>query len=549
MACDSRRARIRVRAALLTTAFLVTAGCTAGGDAPAPSAEDDISQSEGGATAGGTLTVANSFVIDSLDPAQVYEATGNMAVHALYDTLVTFEGSDVSNPVPLLAEDWEVNDDATEFTFHLRSEAVFSDGSPVEADDVVFSLNRLQNLMGSPAVIVDGMSASSPAEGVVVVTSEIPNPSLPTILAMPAAGVLNAEVAIDNGALDGADAATDDDATPFLNGESIGSGPYVLSSFDPASEVVLTANENYWGDAPGFDRIVIQNVEAQSQRLAIERAQDPEVALDLSGRLLDDLPEELQVSAIQDTFFFLTLHADPEVSEITSNPEFVRAMRAAIDYDGVAALFGEEARPAAGMVPTAFRGALSEDEALSQDLDAAAAHLENAGLDGVSVELMFPAMTYQGVDLATIATKIQGDAADAGINIELNPQPIASFLDAQSAGRVAFRFSPQSLNYPVAASLVNNFAPGQASAVRTGWTPERATDEAIAAGEEVLAAVDPEEQEAAMQEWQRVLNEDGPYIPFAYNSGTVVATPGLIGVEYTPAGWNLDLRAVAVGEQ
>src|SRR5699024_6017773 len=134
---------------------LLVAGCTAGGEGPAPSDADDAPQTETDAPSG-TLTVTNSFVIDSLDPAQVYEATGNTVVHAVYDTLLTFEGSDVSNPVPLLAESWEANDDATEFTFHLHPDAAFSDGSPVEAEDVVFSLNRLRNLMGSPAVIVDG---------------------------------------------------------------------------------------------------------------------------------------------------------------------------------------------------------------------------------------------------------------------------------------------------------------------------------------------------------------------------------------------------------
>ena len=261
--------------------------------------------------------------------------------------------------------------------------------------------------------------------------------------------------------------------------------------------------------------------------------------------MLDDLDDSLQVSSTQDTFYFLTLHQDPEVSEVTSNLEFVRALRASIDYEGLAALFGSEARPAAGMVPTAFAGALPASDSKSQDLDAAAKHLAASGVADPSVTLMFPAMTYRGVDLATIATKVQNDAAQAGITVQLDPQPIASFLDAQSAGKVPFRFSPQSLNYPVASSLVNNFHPGQASALRTGWSLERATPEAVAAGERVLAAVDADEQVEAMQDWQRVLDADGPYIPLAYNSGVVVSTPDLVGADYSPAGWQVDLRAVA----
>ena len=536
--------RRRASLALAAAAALTLAGCTAG-SAGGSGGNGGASSGEDGPTTGGTLTVANSFVVKSLDPAQVYEATGAMAVHAMYDTLVTFEGSDVSEPKPLLAESWESNADATEFTFTLRDGVTFSDGSELTAEDVVFSLNRLVNLKGSPSVTVQGFSASSPEEGVVVVSTETPNPNVPTILAMPATGIVNAEVAQENGATDGPDAAEADSATTFLDGESAGSGPYVLDSFDPASEIVLTANPEYWGEAPAYDRIVIQNVEAQNQKMSVERAGKDYVALDLSGRMLDDLDDSLQVSSTQDTFYFLTLHQDPEVSEVTSNIEFVRALRASIDYEGLAALFGSEARPAAGMVPTAFAGALPASDSKSQDLDAAAKHLAASGIADPSVTLMFPAMTYRGVDLATIATKVQNDAAQAGITVQLDPQPIASFLDAQSAGKVPFRFSPQSLNYPVASSLVNNFHPGQASALRTGWSLERATPEAVAAGERVLAAVDADEQVEAMQDWQRALDADGPYIPLAYNSGVVVSTPDLVGADYSPAGWQVDLRAVA----
>ncbi len=57
-----------------------------------------------------------------------------MIVATMYETLLTFENNDVSEPKPALAASWEASEDATEFTFTLRDDAVFSDGSPVEAD-------------------------------------------------------------------------------------------------------------------------------------------------------------------------------------------------------------------------------------------------------------------------------------------------------------------------------------------------------------------------------------------------------------------------------
>src|SRR5699024_6654128 len=127
---------------------------------------------------------------------------------------------------------------------------------------------------------------SSPEAGVVVIETDEPNVNVPTILAMSNAGILNADVARENGAIDSEDAAEKDEATSFINQNSIGSGPYKLEAFDPASEVVLTANEDYWGEEPFYDRIVIQNVEAQNQKMSAERAGSDYIALDIAGRML-----------------------------------------------------------------------------------------------------------------------------------------------------------------------------------------------------------------------------------------------------------------------
>lgn len=389
--------RLRTGAlALATLAVISTTACTAGG-------------SGGNANSGEakTLTVNTSFVLKTLDPGRVYEATGLTAVHALYDTLLTFEGSDVGKPVPALAESYDASPDAKTFTFKLRSGVTFADGSPLTADDVVFSLNRLKNIKGSPAVTVSELSVSKTDDSTVVVTSATPNPNVPVVLAMPSTGVLNAEVARDNGAKDGADAAQGDTAQQYLDTNSIGSGPYVLKSYEPESQVVLEANPNYWGDKPQFERVVLRNMDVQTQKLTMQRAETAEISLDISGKLLDGLPESLQTSGVQDTVYFLFLNADPAVSAVTANPKFNQALRAAIDYQGIAALYGEGAAPGAGLVAPAFPGTLPASEASTRDVAKAKALLAEAGLTDPTVKFNYPAITYKGVDLGTVATKVQ----------------------------------------------------------------------------------------------------------------------------------------------
>lgn len=502
--------------------------------------------SQGGSGGGGnqTLTVSTSFVLKSLDPSTVYEATGAMAVHAVYDTLVTFDGADVTEAKPWLAESFESSEDAKTFTFKLRDDVTFTDGSTLDSEDVVFSLDRLKNLKGSPSQTVEGLSFSAPDASTVVVTSEIANPDIPTILAMPSAGIMNADAATKLGASDAEDAATADTVGNALDTESIGSGAYVISSFDPSSKIVLKANPDFWGEAPEFDRIVIQNVDVQNQELAIQKATDGEIALDLSGPMVEGLPDTLTVSGSLDTSYQLSANRDPAVSEITANPAFSQALSLAVDRSAIAELFGADATPAAGLVPPAFVGALPESDVPKRDVDGAKKLLADAGIANPEVELVYPAITYRGVDLGTIVTRVQQDAAEAGITITLTPQPINAFLDSQGAGKLALGFTPSSLNYPVAASLVNNMAPGAGTALRTGWTVERADPAVIEAGDAVLAATTVEERSDAMQEWQLQMNAHSPFIALANNSGIAVATADLTNTEYSPAGWIVDLPRV-----
>src|ERR1700748_2903992 len=94
--------------------------------------------SGGGGTSGtspasSSLVVETSFVLKTLDPARMFEPTGLMIDHTLYDTLLTYKGSDVTNPVPDLASSYTASADAKTFTFTLRSGVKFANGDPLTA--------------------------------------------------------------------------------------------------------------------------------------------------------------------------------------------------------------------------------------------------------------------------------------------------------------------------------------------------------------------------------------------------------------------------------
>ncbi|MDN6330795.1 MAG: ABC transporter substrate-binding protein, partial [Brachybacterium sp.] len=229
-------------------ASLALAGCSGGNSAGGSSGGG------GGGEGSSTLVIDTAFSLETGDPGRNYVPTGNMMLHAVYDTLLTFEGSEEDEPIPSLAT-MEKNEDATSFTFTLAEGRTFSDGSTVNADDVVFSLTRVQGMTESKAnFLMNGITVEKVDDMTITLTTEDPSLELPAIVTNPALSILNSELVQDNGGTTGDDDAAED----FLGSASAGSGPYLLDSMDITSRAVLVPNPEYNGEyAPGFERIVI----------------------------------------------------------------------------------------------------------------------------------------------------------------------------------------------------------------------------------------------------------------------------------------------------
>ncbi|TMV76411.1 hypothetical protein FGG78_28385 [Thioclava sp. BHET1] len=206
----------------LAAFLLASSGLAAGLSAPAVQAQDTD-----------TLVVARSMDVNSLDPARAFCDTCQIYLSAVYQTLVTL-APDNKTLVPNLAKSWEANDDFTQFTFHL-GKAEFSDGSAVSADDVVWSIDRLKNLKGSPSFLMDGLvSVTATDPETVVFKLDAPNSEFLNKLSASYAGIVNAKEAKAHGALATADAASKDTAESWFMSHSAGSGPYMLRRGDAA---------------------------------------------------------------------------------------------------------------------------------------------------------------------------------------------------------------------------------------------------------------------------------------------------------------------------
>src|SRR5438034_10076355 len=145
---------IRRSSVVFAAAILVPAACAASTSPGGPAAAPSPSPSAGGA-ASTLVWYADVSDLISLDPADAYEFSGVLLAHNVYETLVKFEGADLSTIKPSLAQSWDIKDSGASWdvTFKLKSGGKFASGNALSADDVVYSFQRAIKLNKSPAFL------------------------------------------------------------------------------------------------------------------------------------------------------------------------------------------------------------------------------------------------------------------------------------------------------------------------------------------------------------------------------------------------------------
>lgn len=518
-----------VVATVCATALLVTA-CS--------SSDDDGEASAAGIE---TLVIDKSFDLVTADPARMFETTGGIVLHAVYDSLLTFADGNADEPLPSVASEWTVNDDATEFTFTIRDGVTFSDGTALTAEDVVFSLDRVRHIGGNGSFLMEGLSVSSPEESTVVITSEEPNTAIPAIVTSPTLGIVNSALIQENGGTDAEDAADTDTAETFLNETSAGSGPYTIESFDTTTETVLVANPEYWGDPPVYDRVVLRNATAEAQLMDVQSG-TAHVALDLGSDQIAGLGDDVIVStSSSSTVFFLFANANPEVSEQTSSPDFREAVRYGLDFDGLLELAGEGAERAYGIIPNSYLGAVGPEVAVERDVERARAAVERLGGE-VAVELEYASdFSSNGLNFGPFAERIAAQLGEIGIDVTLTPGPIATALENYRAGTEQMGLWLWNPDYPDSAGYLV-FGPGGIVGLRAGWPAGNAAElEDLMA--QVATETDADTREEQYQSFQMMLNEQGVIIPLFQPPASVVSVSEVGEVQYDPV-FSLDIAAI-----
>ncbi len=381
------------------------------------------------------LVIARDMDTNSTDPSRAYCDTCQIFMTAIYETLITLDPADPNTQIARLATKWEANADNTVFTFTLNPDAKFADGSPVEPKDVKWSWERLANVKGSASYLMAGFTTvETPDATTVVVTFGAPNSAFLPIVAAGYMGIVNSDVATENGATAGADAATADKGEPWFLKNSAGSGPYTLESYTQGDSLILKRNDAYWGSAkPVFPRVTFKQVKDSASQLQQLQQGDADIAMQLSVDSLSQLEGNDKVTTnIVDSYNYVYIALSPGAigAEEMKDANVRKAIGMAIDYQGaIDALVAGKGKTQASPIPNGFLG--SKDLPLpTYDLAKAQEMLKAAGKDGgFSLDATYPKVNVYGVDFDLMMQKIQQDLKKVKIDLKLTPVEFPQWAD------------------------------------------------------------------------------------------------------------------------
>ena len=348
-----------------------------------------------------------------LDPILVTDGESFRVTGQVLDSLYAFEQG-TTNPVPSLAE-CVPNEDATVWSCKLREDVKFHDGTDFNADAVVFNFERWRftdNPYHYPSQVFEyyeAMWGGFDDASLITEVKAIDDLNVQFTLSTPMAPFL-ANLAMDMFAISSPtaiQAAGEAYGTP--SGGCVGTGPYKFVSWQEGTEIVLVANEDYWGEAPKIKNVVIRVIPDDSARFLALQAGDIDaleqaVVEDLATAEADPTLQVLTRPALNTSYLAFN-YKIKEFQDIKVR----EAVAHAIDKEGlISNFFGTYGTVATNLLPPGMLGHNDAIEDWTYDPELSKQLLAEAGFpDGLSeVTIAEDVMDAEGNVVYTAGEKI-----------------------------------------------------------------------------------------------------------------------------------------------
>jgi ABC-type transport system substrate-binding protein len=497
------------------------AGCRAGGP-------------EAGGSGRNVLHLYFGVDPPSLDPIQAVDVYRGQMVVYLYDGLVRLVDGE---PRPNLASSWDISDDGTVYTFHLRDDVTFHNGRRFTAEDVRYTFERaLRPASQSPLTWVYDFiaGADSMVEGgaeslaglrvvdprTVEITLEQPFAPFLLLMAMPAAHIVPRE-------------EIERKAEQFSQAP-IGTGPWVFGSWAHDDVIRLSANARYHGGRPRMDGIEIRIIPETTTVIAEFEGGN------LDWIDLNELPKpeydrfagderwqpHLKTRPALITYYIALNNAKPKFQD----PRVRRALNHAVDVTTIArTIYPGEMIRSHGPIPPGVPGYREDGEPYAYDPERARALLREAGSEGLGFDIYFRSLALNQRFLEAV----QANLAQVGVTMNLQQRDWTAVRQAMNRGELDAYLSNWYADYPDGENfLYPLFYSGMAGAGgNAAWYKSAEFDSLIVAARRTL---DDAERVGLYERADSLVRADAPWVFTVHPVDADLVQPWVEGYEIAP---------------
>jgi peptide/nickel transport system substrate-binding protein len=483
------------------------------------------------------MTASDIPLLDTgLTQNQGYEGV-RFVGNQLYDGLTRFDlnqGTEIPKVVPSLALSWTPDATGSNWTFKLRPNVKFSDGTPWNADAAIFNLDRYIDktspqfypaLNAQAGLALSGIKSASKVDDMTIkISTDGPLSYLATNLTTISMGSPTAIKAEGN---------------EGFGTKPVGTGPFVFESETRGQQLVMTANKNYWGGAPKINKLILRPIPDPTARVA---------ALQTGQVNWIEVPPPDDIANLEKSGFQVVTnsydHIWPWAFNVSQKPwTDVRVRQAAnyaIDRESlIKNVLQGTADPAYQVAPKANSAYRASNDLYSYDPAKARQLLVAAGYpNGFTTTLSYPTSGSGNMIPTPMNEALQQDLAKVGIKVTLQPIEWASMI----AGKI----------------------PGNAQAINVSetfqqdgfWTAFFSPTSAINVGKyddpkvnalftQIRAELDPTKRSDLYAQVSKQITEDAPWL-FVVNDRDPRALAKNVTGFIQPKSWFVDLTHVSV---
>jgi oligopeptide transport system substrate-binding protein len=477
----------------------------------------------------------------TLDPALTADSTSYDIVMEIFSGLVRLNDDPNQPIVNDLAESFTLSEDGTLYKFKLRENAMFSNGTPVTAEDFKWSWERaaapetgstvvkefLGDIVGINDVI-DGNATS--ADGITVVddhTLEVkidaPKPYFIAKLTYPTTFVVSRNN-IESGGENWTDAP-------------VGTGPFVLKSYEIGVSMILARNENYWGDKALLDEVQFNlaggSAMAMYENDEIDVSGIPFAAFERVTNPTDPISQE--VVDVPPEFFTSYIGFNVEMPPFDDG-HFRRALNYAIDKQLIAeAVLQARVTPADGPIPQGFIGFNPDLEPLGFDEEKAIEELKASKYANPETRprIVFTVSGTGGSPPVWLQAVADMWDRTLGVKIEFQEVEWATFLQEIDNYRLQMFALAWSPDYPDPHTFVDVLFRSDSAINQTHY----ANDEVDALLDKATTEQDPVRRVQLYQQAEQIIVDEAPWVPMWWGAaGKILVKPNVNGFSISPLG-------------